>query len=104
MKRVLLHICCGICASWPIQKLVRDGFDVTGYFYNPNIYPAEEYQRRLAVCEEVCRIVNVALITAEYDPRSWMRAVSGFEQEPEGGRRCGNGFRHLQIIPESQLI
>ncbi len=48
-KVVLLHICCGICASSVIERLRGDGFEVVGFFYNPNIYPLQEYQNRIDV-------------------------------------------------------
>ncbi|MFA6383749.1 MAG: epoxyqueuosine reductase QueH [Candidatus Omnitrophota bacterium] len=93
MKRVLLHICCGICASWSIEKLKLDGYDVTGFFYNPNIQPVEEYQRRLQVARDVCAAYGIALIEGVYDPDLWQTRVSGLEQEPEGGTRCEVCYR-----------
>jgi len=93
MKRVLLHICCGICASGTIEKLKSYGFAVTGYFYNPNIHPEEEFQRRLAVCEEVARLCGIPLLTGAYDQKAWFSEVTGLEQEPEGGKRCEVCFR-----------
>ena len=85
---VLLHICCGICASWAIEKLKADGHQVTGYFYNPNIFPKEEYELRLSVAQDVCKAQSISLIEGPYDPALWALAVSGLEKEPEGGARC----------------
>jgi epoxyqueuosine reductase len=85
---VLLHICCGICASWSIEKLKADGHQVTGFFYNPNIFPKQEYMRRLAVALQVCKAQGISLIEGPYDPAEWASAVTGLEKEPEGGARC----------------
>ncbi len=85
---VLLHICCGICSSWAIEKLKNDGFQVVGFFYNPNIQPEEEYQKRLAVAQKVAEFHQVKLLVGEYVPDKWLRQVKGLENEPEGARRC----------------
>jgi predicted adenine nucleotide alpha hydrolase (AANH) superfamily ATPase len=90
---VLLHICCGICASWTIEKLKLDGYQVTGFFYNPNIYPSDEYQRRLQVAKDVCAAQGIPLIEGAYDSDRWQSGVSGLEQEPEGGARCESCYR-----------
>jgi predicted adenine nucleotide alpha hydrolase (AANH) superfamily ATPase len=85
---VLLHICCGICASWAIEKLKADGHQITGFFFNPNIYPPAEYMRRLAVALQVCKEHGIILVEGQYEPVQWALEVSGFEKEPEGGARC----------------
>jgi len=91
--KALLHICCGICASWSIEKLKMDGYEVTGFFYNPNIEPREEYDRRQQVAANVCRIHGVAFIEGTYDNGDWQRCIAGLEREPEGGLRCHECFR-----------
>jgi predicted adenine nucleotide alpha hydrolase (AANH) superfamily ATPase len=93
MKSILLHICCGICAAWSIQKLTQDGYAVTGYFYNPNIYPEKEYYLRLDVARGVCQNFNIPLIEGGYDPVVWKNDIAGLEAEPEGGARCSVCFR-----------
>jgi epoxyqueuosine reductase len=98
---VLLHICCGICASWSIEKLKADGHEVTGFFYNPNIYPQEEYQKRLAVAQEVCAAQGVTLIEGPYEQSAWAAVAAGLEKEPEGGARCLECFRiRLQVTAD----
>ncbi|MDI6781862.1 MAG: epoxyqueuosine reductase QueH [bacterium] len=87
-KIVLLHICCGICASSVIERLRNDGFEVVGFFYNPNIYPSEEYQRRLDVVKNVSQHFNLQLIEGEYDYTHWLLLTNGMNGEPEGGARC----------------
>ncbi|MFA5097163.1 MAG: epoxyqueuosine reductase QueH [Candidatus Margulisiibacteriota bacterium] len=88
MKKVLLHICCGVCASWPVEKLRSDGYEVAGFFYDPNIQPEEEYIRRLTVAQKVSQLLNFDLIEGKYDPDAWFLKVKGLETEAEGGLRC----------------
>lgn len=85
---VLLHVCCGVCAGSVAERLLKEGHAVTGYFYNPNIHPPEEYGRRLEVAETVARWLGISLVTGEYNPEDWLKSTAGLEKEPEGGRRC----------------
>lgn len=91
--RILLHICCGVCAAAAAERLIEDGHDVTGLFYNPNIYPLEEYQRRLEAARRVAQEMGFPLIEAPYDHREWASKTEGLEDETEGGRRCEVCFR-----------
>ncbi len=93
MKSILLHICCGICSSSAIEKLKEDGFRVTGVFYNHNIYPGEEYLRRLEVAKLVADSLKIKLIKAPYEQENWGAGVKGLETEPEGGKRCAVCFK-----------
>ncbi len=88
MKRLLLHICCGVCASWPVEKIKADGFEILGLFYNPNIQPYPEYLRRFEAIEKVSGVLGFRLIKGEYDEHKWLDRVKGLENEPEGGKRC----------------
>lgn len=86
-ERLLLHTCCGPCATQVIELLSRD-YRVTAFFYNPNIQPEEEYLNRLAALEKFCRIRGIELIRGSYDNREWIELVNGLEEQPEGGKRC----------------
>jgi predicted adenine nucleotide alpha hydrolase (AANH) superfamily ATPase len=85
--RLLLHICCGVCGAWVPRKLSAN-FDVTLYFFNPNIAPEEEYKKRLAAAYQAADGAGVKLIEGLYKPEDWLRVVRGLENEPEGGKRC----------------
>jgi hypothetical protein len=61
---------------------------VSGHFYNPNIHPPEEYQRRLLEMEGYARRIGLPLLMGGYDVERWREAVRGLEAEPEGGARC----------------
>lgn len=91
-KKVLLHICCCSCASVCIERLEEEGFEVIGFFYNPNIHPESEYQRRKEI-EKLKKNFKIEIIEAEYIPEEWFRAVKGLENEPEGGKRCEVCFK-----------
>ena len=93
MSEVLVHICCGVCASSVIEKLRDEKFDIKGFFYNPNICPPDEYERRLKVAREVSKILCFDLIEGSYDKNGWVKLTAGLENEPEGGKRCEECFR-----------
>ncbi len=91
--RLLLHICCGPCATAVIERVVSR-FEVICFWYNPNIEPAAEYQRRLAGMRTVAEVMGVPLVEGERDTPSWHKAIAGWESEPEGGRRCQICFEY----------
>jgi len=90
--KLLLHICCGPCATHVIELLKKD-YDLTCYWYNPNIHPDSEYEIRLEQAKKVCKANNVPLIIADYDKDKWFESVKGYETEPEGGKRCNICFK-----------
>jgi epoxyqueuosine reductase len=87
MERILLHICCGPCATSVLESLIPR-YEVTGYFCNPNIAPEGEYSRRLDAASEVCRRFGVPLVEEPPNTREFDEAVRGLEREPENGARC----------------
>jgi predicted adenine nucleotide alpha hydrolase (AANH) superfamily ATPase len=91
--KVVLHICCGVCAAGAVEALVREGHQVTGFFYNPNIHPAEEHQKRLDVAQKVAKELNFPLEAGPYNPEDWLRLTNSLKDEPEGGRRCPVCYR-----------
>ena len=92
--KIVLHICCGVCATAVVERLVSEGHQILGLFYNPNIYPLQEYNKRLEATREVAKRMNLQLEAPPYDPESWLQEIAGLESEPEGGRRCQVCFRH----------
>lgn len=72
---------------FPFDALKGD-FDATAYFYNPNIHPADEYERRLDVLRGQCRREEIALIIGDYEPEDYFRAVASEQEKPERCRRC----------------
>lgn len=91
--RLLLHSCCGPCSSYVIEYLSKH-FDITVYYYNPNIFPREEYEKRLAEqIKLVERLGGAVMCEAEYEPDRFYEAAKGLEAEKEGGARCAECFR-----------
>lgn len=86
--KILLHICCGPCATLAIERLKGKGFEITGFFYNPNIYPEEEYNIRKANAEIVTKKHKIEIIPSIYSEKEWHKAIKGKEYEKEGGERC----------------
>ncbi len=93
---LLLHSCCAPCSSYVLEYLSQY-FQITVFYYNPNIYPEEEYFRRVA---EQKRLIGemplpnpVRFLEGRFDPSEYYEAVRGLEQVPEGGERCRACFR-----------
>ncbi len=91
-KKILLHACCAICSGYPISLLQDMGYSVIVYFYNPNIFPQEEYQKRLEAQKQLCSHFGCELIEGKYEPDRYYNFVQGLEQEPEKGKRCDKCF------------
>ncbi len=89
--KLLLHSCCAPCSSSVIELLL-ESFDVTVYYYNPNIYPAEEYYKRSKEQEKFCREYfkdfSVKVISEEHKKEDFEKIANGFETAKEGGERC----------------
>jgi predicted adenine nucleotide alpha hydrolase (AANH) superfamily ATPase len=87
MDRVLLHVCCAPCATVPVKRL-QEKYEVTTFFYNPNIYPPDEYDFRETECKKYFSELGVPLIIGPYETDVWDFTIQGFENEPERGERC----------------
>ncbi|MFQ6107838.1 MAG: epoxyqueuosine reductase QueH [Thermoplasmata archaeon] len=90
--RLLLHTCCAPCSTWSIE-ILRKEYDITCFFYNPNIQPREEYDARVAEARRFSSIAGVGLIEGEYSVEEWESRVKGHEDDPEGGQRCRICYR-----------
>lgn len=93
---LLLHSCCAPCSSYTLEYLSQY-FRVTVFYYNPNIYPAEEFAKRV---EEQQRLIQalpaqypISFIEGDYDSKEFYAVTKGLEKEPEGGLRCFECFR-----------
>jgi predicted adenine nucleotide alpha hydrolase (AANH) superfamily ATPase len=84
---VLLHICCAPDAAYGVVAL-RERFDVTGFFYNPNIHPEEEFRKRVLATLDLLDRSPFPLVVGNGGEAAWKDAVRGLEGEPERGRRC----------------
>jgi len=93
LMKVVLHICCGVCAAGAAAVLLGEGHILTGYFYNPNIYPEEEYRLRLEAARRTAEKLKFDLVAGPYDFEKWNSAVTALGGEPEGGARCSICYR-----------
>lgn len=100
--KIVLHTCCAICSGYPVSFLQDTGYQVISYFYNPNIYPDSEYQKRLEAERKLCSHFGCQLIEAEYNPDEYYCAVSGLEDEPEKGKRCDKCFE-LRLLKTAEF-
>lgn len=91
MKKLLLHSCCGPCSTVCIERL-KDEYDLIIFYFNPNIEPKEEYEKRKEEQKKVCEHFDVPFVDCDYDNSGWHDFVKGFESEPEGGARCQKCF------------
>ena len=90
-KRLLLHSCCGPCSSYVISYLTKY-FDITILYYNPNIFPYDEYLKRkeeqIKLINEIDKINKVDIMDCDYDNDHYDALIKGLENEPERGKRC----------------
>lgn len=91
MKKILLHICCGPCALYVFEKLKKE-YNVTGFFYNPNIHPKSEYDFRKDELKRLAEAYKWDIVYADYDMKDWFAFIEGYENEPEKGKRCSLCF------------
>jgi len=100
--RVLLHACCAPCSSAVVEWMLQHGVEPVIYYYNPNIWPREEYETRKNESKRHAESLGIQwmdddeLRMTDYELRhqSWRTAVAGLEGEPERGRRCEACFYH----------
>jgi len=85
--RILVHICCAPDALYVARSLGAN-YEVTGFFYDPNIQPKEEYDLRLEEARKVAGMLGIALLEGPYDVDRWTALTLKFKAEPEKGRRC----------------
>lgn len=92
---VVLHTCCGPCASACVPRLKGAGHDIVMLFANSNIDTREEFEKRKAEAEKLATVEGVRFAALAYEHDEWLREVAaGFEDEPEGGARCARCFRY----------
>ena len=88
--QLLIHICCGVCSVYPLQYL-RKYFKITIFYANSNIYPYEEFEKRLNALKTYLEYLDdpeIKLIIAPYENESYTEKISAYKDEPEGGKRC----------------
>jgi len=84
---LLLHVCCATCAAY-VLGFLREEYDVTAYYYNPNIYPDTEYQIRFFEVQKYCATHQIPFVQETPDRQVWFKKTAGHEKDPERGNRC----------------
>ncbi len=105
-KHILIHMCCAPCATSSIERVLNEGYIATLYFSNSNIWPHEEYLKRLKSAHLLGDLVNIHIEEDEYDHEKWLNIINGLENEPEKGLRCSKCFEfslHRAAIKADQL-
>ena len=92
LSEVLLHACCAPCSSAIVEWLLAHDVRPTIYYYNPNIFPREEYDIRKQESKRHAESLGLTWIDGDYDHEQWLHDVCGLESEPERGRRCEQCF------------
>ena len=94
-KKLLLHSCCAPCSTSCIERLTKY-FDITILYYNPNIEPQEEYEKRklyqIKLIKEFNSINKLDFMDCDYENDIYREYVKGLEEEPEGGSRCNKCY------------
>ncbi|HQO10015.1 MAG TPA: epoxyqueuosine reductase QueH [Clostridiales bacterium] len=94
--KLLLHACCAPCSSYVIEYL-KDHFEISVYFYNPNIYPENEYYTRLDETRNFLQnfpaATKIDLLEGDYNHEEFLSIANDYQREAEGGKRCLECFR-----------
>ena len=91
-REVLLHACCAPCSSAIVEWMLAHDVRPTIFYYNPNIFPLEEYEIRKNESKRHAESLGIRWIDGDYDHDHWLEGVCGLEGEPERGRRCEQCF------------
>ena len=99
---LLLHTCCAPCSAAIIEWLSVNAIRPTLFFFNPNIYPREEYELRKNELKRYAKSLNIDFIDGDYDHEQWLKAIKGLENQPERGLRCLECFK-MRLLATAQL-
>ena len=97
VHEVLLHACCAPCSSAIVEWMMAHEVRPTIFYYNPNIFPREEYEIRKNESKRHADSLGIKWIDGDYDHEKWLGEVKGLENEPERGSRCLRCFR-LRLV------
>ena len=94
VQQVLLHACCAPCSSAIVEWMLQHDIRPTIFYFNPNIFPREEYDIRKEESKRHAESLGLQWIDGDYDHQRWLEAVRGLEGEPERGSRCLQCFSY----------
>ena len=99
VQQVLLHACCAPCSSAIVEWMLQHDVRPTIFYFNPNIYPLEEYTIRKEESKRHAESLGLQWIDGDYDHQRWLETVRGLEGEPERGSRCLQCFSYRAAVP-----
>ncbi len=108
MQKIFLHTCCAPCSSAIIEWLLANNIRPTLFFFNPNIFPLEEYEKRKAECVNYAQKLGIEFIDGDYDHEFWLKSLAEvleaneLENEPERGKRCLQCFK-IRLLATAEL-
>ena len=91
--KLLLHTCCAPCSAAIIEYLIAREIRPVLFYFNPNIFPVEEYEKRKKECTRYANSLGLEIIDGDYDHAGWLQTIAGLENEPERGERCLSCFK-----------
>ncbi len=86
--KILLLVCCAPCCAGAVDFIAKHKLDITLFFYNPNIYPEEEYIKRKNEVIRLAKLYNISFIDTDYTPTDYQKVTTGLGSCPERGERC----------------
>ncbi len=92
-EKILLHACCAPCSSAIVEALLNAGVEPVVFYFNPNIFPKEEYDKRKSELTRFCEKLNLRIVDSDYLHGDWIQKIKGMENEPERGIRCLSCFK-----------
>ena len=95
--KLLLHSCCGPCST-SVLELLTNYFDIDVFYFNPNIYPQDEYIKRKEEQKRLLKELNIKFIEGDYDQDLYNKEIKGLENEPEGGIRCKACINYRMLV------
>ena len=87
-RKLLLHACCAPCAIYPVEEAKKDGLDITAFFYNPNIHPPKEHDKRKNECDKFFKLEDTGMISPEYGASDYFVKITEDENPPERCAMC----------------
>ncbi|GHV66875.1 hypothetical protein FACS1894199_11190 [Bacteroidia bacterium] len=93
IENILLHTCCAPCSAAIIEWLLANGIRPTIFYFNPNIFPLAEYEKRKSECTRYAHLLGLEIIDGDYDHAQWLKGICGLEEQPERGERCMQCFK-----------
>lgn len=91
---LVVHCCCAPCSTSMVEAIITHDIKPVMFFYNPNIFPKEEYEKRRNEWVHLCKLLKLEYHIGDYDYQKYLDSIRGLENEPERGNRCLKCFTH----------